>query len=181
MNNCHLPKETILPGSIVYLRMPRAGELTFICDLWTDPATMKAVGGPVIMSDAHAEQWFIRMVDPGSPANCYCLIFTRDDIPVGEISFHRWDAGTRSADLNVKILAIHRGNGFGKDALLTFLSFFFDTVGGCLMRDDVALDNAGGQHLLMSLGFEQDKRATDVCRLVLAAVKYKKYQAQKLS
>jgi RimJ/RimL family protein N-acetyltransferase len=109
------------------------------------------------------------MVDPGSSTNCYCLIFNMKDIPVGEISFHHWDAETRSADLNVKILDLHRGNGYGKDALLTFLTFFFEIVGGRLMRDDVAPGNKGGQHLLLSLGFEQDTHVTNVCRLELTA------------
>ena len=109
------------------------------------------------------------MVAPGSPANCYCLIFTSDDVPVGEISFHHWNAETRFADLNVKILNMHRGNGYGRDALQTFLSFFFEIVGGCLMRDDVARGNKGGQHLLLLLGFKQDTRVTNVCRLELTA------------
>jgi RimJ/RimL family protein N-acetyltransferase len=168
----HLAQDTVLTGHLVYLRLPRADELPFIRALWADPETMKPVGGPVIMSETQAEQWFSRMVDPGSPANCYCLIFTSDDIPVGEISFHRWDPGTRSADLNAKILATHRGNGYGKDALQTFLTFFFNTVGGRIMHDDVALGNKGGRHLLISLGFEQDTRITDVCRLTLTADRY---------
>lgn len=168
----HLAQDTILSGNRVYLRLPHSDELPFIRELWADPETMKPVGGPGIMSDTHAEHWFSQMVIPGSPSNCYCLIFTRDDIPVGEISFHRWDAGTQSADLNVKVLAAYRGNGYGKDALQTFLSFFFSNVGGRAMRDDVALGNKGGQHLLISLGFEQDKRVTDVCRLELTADRY---------
>ena len=91
---------------------------------------------------------------------------------MGEISFHNWDAGTRSADLNVKVLASYRGNGYGTDALQTFLSFFFNDVGGRVMHDDVALGNKGGQHVLFSLGFDQDIRVTDVCRLELTAERY---------
>jgi RimJ/RimL family protein N-acetyltransferase len=168
----HLAENTMLSGTSVYLRIPRPDELSFIQDLWADPETMKPVGGPVILSDTHAEQWFNRMVRPGSPSNCYCLIFTRDDIPAGEISFHNWDAATRSADLNVKVSDAFRGNGYGKDALQTFLSFFFNTVGGRVMRDDVAPGNTGGQHLLISLGFERDTRITAVCRLELTAERY---------
>ena len=75
----HLKQDSILPGTAVYLRMPRADELPFIHTLWADPETMKPVGGLVMLSNAQAEQWFNRMVKPGSPANCYCLIFTRGD------------------------------------------------------------------------------------------------------
>jgi len=168
----YLAQDTILSGHLVYLRLPRVDELSFIRTLWADPETMKPVGGPVILSDAQAEQWFSRMIDPGSSANCYCLIFNMDDIPVGEISFHHWNAETLSADLNVKILDLHRRNGYGKDALQIFLSFFFGNVGGWLMCDDVALGNKGGQHLLISLGFKQDTRITDVCRLELTADRF---------
>ena len=89
----NLVHDTTLYGANVYLRLPRSDEISFIRILWADPETMKPVGGPVIMSDTQAEQWFNQMVKPGNPPNCYCLIFTSDDVPVGEISFHRWDAG----------------------------------------------------------------------------------------
>jgi hypothetical protein len=42
-------------------------------------------------------------------------------------------------------------------------------VGGRIMRDDVAPGNTGGQHFLISLGFEQDKSVTNVSRLVMTA------------
>jgi RimJ/RimL family protein N-acetyltransferase len=107
------------------------------------------------------------MVAPGGPANCYCLIFTQDHTPIGEISFHRWDSKERSAVLNVKVVATQRGHGYAKDAILALLAFFFGRVGGRLMTDDVAVDNLLGQHLLRSLGFDRDDTATDVCRMVM--------------
>ena len=135
----HLKPRDILHGQMVHLRPPQIDELSFIRKLWSDPKTMTAVGGPVDLSESKALKWFTHMVDPGGPANCYCLILNKEDIPVGEISFHSWDPDKRTAELNVKVLASHRGHGYAKDALRIFLEFFFRRVEGCVMTDDVAV------------------------------------------
>ena len=114
------------------------------------------------------------MVDPGGLANCYCLIRERDYTPVREISFHHWDPEERSAKLNLKVLAARRGHGYGKDALCTFLKFYFDRVGGHLMEDEVALDNRPNQRLLESVGFERDDSVSSVFRMTMARQMYRK-------
>ena len=156
----------MLRGERVYIRPPRFEELSFIRALWADPETMAPAGGVHHLPETRAQTWFASMVDPGNSTNCYCLIFSQEDIPVGEISFHRWSQHERSAGLNIKVLATHRGNGYGKGALRTFLAWFFGQVGGRMMTDNVALDNQKGQQLLRSLGFEQDTDISDVCMLV---------------
>ena len=112
------------------------------------------------------------MVDPGNLKTCYCLIYRQDNIPVGEVSFHCWNPQERSATLNIKILASHRGHGYGTDALRTFLAWYFDQAGGRTIKDDVALDNHDGQQRLRSLGFEQDMGFSDVCMLVMTKQMY---------
>ena len=163
----HLGLAEVLQGERVSLRPPRFEELSFIRALWADPETMAPVGGPRSLPEARGQAWFASMVDPGDSTNCYCLIFNQEDIPVGEISFHRWDQLERSARLNIRVLATHRGCGYGKDALRTFLAWFFGPAGGRTMTDNVSLDNEGGQRLLQSLGFEQDTDFSDVCMLVM--------------
>ncbi len=162
----------VLRGERVYIRPPRFEELSFIRALWADPETMAPVGGPHHLSKARAQAWFANMVDPGDATNCYCLIFNQEDIPIGEISFHRWNKHERSAGLNIKVLAIHRGLGYGKDALRTFLAWFFGQTGGRMMTDNVALDNLKGQRLLRSLGFEQDTDISDACMLIMTKQMY---------
>lgn len=162
----------VLRGRNVHLRPPRVDELPFIRALWGDPETMSAVGGTIDFPEPMAREWFARMVDPGGPANCYCLIYDRNDEPVGEISFHRWDAEKRSAGLNIKVLASRRGQGYAKDALDAFLRFFFGRVGGQVMVDDVALDNRVGQQLLESIGFERDRSVAEVCWLTMTRTAY---------
>ena len=165
--NHHLAPAEILRGENVYIRLPRMEELSFIRSLWGDPDTMAAVGGPVELPQKKASEWFARVVGSGDPSHCYCLIFNQDDAPVGEISFHRWDACRRSANLNIKVFSGCRGHGYAKDALRTFLEFFFGRVGGRLMTDDVASGNRPGQRLLESIGFETDGSVPDMCRMMM--------------
>ena len=162
-----------LRGKLVYLREPKRVEVSFVQALWADNETMAAVGGTHSLPTDRFDRWFAHMVDPGNPETCYCLIFNKDHIPVGEISFHWWNSVHQSAVLNIKVMAKHRGHGYATDALRTFLSWFFTQAGGRKMIDDVALDNQSGQRLLKSLGFEQvsnripahNCQAADVCML----------------
>ena len=172
--NTHLAPTDILRGENVYLRLPCAEELGFIRALWGDPETMASVGGPVNLPETEAHAWYARLVEPGSSSNCYCLILDMNHVPVGEISFHHWDSETRSATLNVKIHAAHRDHGYTKDAVRTFLDFFFGRVGGRTMSDDVAVDNEAGRRLLESMGFERDESVSEVCRMVLTIERMKR-------
>lgn len=170
----HLTAASVLHGATVRLRLPAVEDLSFIRTLWGDTDTMAVVGGPVDFPESKARDWFARMIEPGSTRNCYCLIFDQDDVPVGEVSFHNWDPGRRAAHLNIKILAACRGRGHAKDALRTFLSFFFGHIRGQLMSDDVAVDNRPGQELLASMGFERDHGVSGVCRMSMTREKYVK-------
>jgi RimJ/RimL family protein N-acetyltransferase len=162
----------VLHGKRISVRLPRVDELSFVRTLWSDVETMAPVGGTFDFPESKERDWFARMVTPGSPRNCYCLIFNEKGNPVGEISFHRWDPETKSAELNVKVLASHRGQGYAKDAMDIFMRHFFGPVGGEVMIDDVALSNRGGQRLLSSFGFMQDENATDVCRMIMTRETY---------
>ncbi|MDQ1257029.1 MAG: hypothetical protein QG656_1630 [Candidatus Hydrogenedentes bacterium] len=155
-------KQYVLAGQTVCLRPPKPHELAFVCQLWADPETMEPVGGPVEYSEERMHRWFAYMVDPGSTSNCYCLIFNADDEPVGEVSFHHWDAETKKADFNIKVLAIHRRKGYAQDALRTLLAYFFGSFGGLIMTDELRLENVGGQRFIAQCGFEHDPSRTDV-------------------
>lgn len=162
-----LKQTDVLRGEAVTVRLPRLEEVSFVRALWADPETMAPVGGPHLLAEEETEGWYARMVNPGDSTGCCCLIFNQEDIPVGEVSFHGWVQQERSARLNIKVLAAHRGHGYGKDALRTFLTFFFGSVGGRVITDNVGLENQGGQRLLRSTGFEQDTGFSDVCMLIM--------------
>jgi RimJ/RimL family protein N-acetyltransferase len=84
---------------------------------------------------------------------------------VGEVSFHRWNPENKTAGLNIKVLACHRGKGYAKDALRAFLAYFFGPFGGLTMTDDVGLHNHAGQWLLSHFGFQRDSGRKDGCMM----------------
>jgi RimJ/RimL family protein N-acetyltransferase len=158
---------TLTTGRLT-LRTPTWDDLPFILALWRDPVTMQPLGGPIELTAEQAHQWFTRMVDPGRPTDCYCLITNEANRPVGEISFHRLNPATMTADFNVKILAGERGQGYARQAIPLFLDYFFNQFGGRLLTDDLAPTNHTGQRVLMSLGFQHDPaKPADVFHLYM--------------
>ena len=87
LDKAPLAHSDILQGTIVYLRLPNHSELKYIQWLWSDPETMKEVGGPICFSNEQAEKWFAKKISPGKGTDCYCLIFNTNDEPVGKSVF----------------------------------------------------------------------------------------------
>jgi len=133
---------------------------------------MEALGGIVDYSEEKMRNWFRRLVDPGGSTDCYCLILNEDAKPIGEVSFHSFDSENRSARLNIKVHASQRGHGYGKDALVTFLTFFFGSVGGQAMTDPAGLDNDLAKRLLLTSGFEIDNNYSDVFMMFMTREMY---------
>ncbi len=140
-------------GDSVILRTPTAADLPYIRRLWADPETMQEVGGPIELSEQRAQRWFERMVDPGSDRDRYFLVCDQHGAPVGEISFHRYDAAQRTAEFNIKIEGNRRFGGHGFEAALLLLDYYFNTFGGEALIDPVAPANVPGQRALARFGF----------------------------
>jgi len=156
----------------IELQTPAESDMLFIRWLWSDFETMKPVGGPIHLTDEQSQHWFTKMIKPGSPSDCYRLIFNEKNQPVGEISFHHLKPESMKAEFNIKIASTKRGNGYAKKAMLLFLDFFFNQIGGRIMVDDVAVDNHGGQKTLLNFGFEHDSQISHVYRLFLTRERY---------
>jgi len=149
----------------IQLRSPMWEDMAYIRWLWSDPETMEPVGGPVILSDDQAQRWYETMIDPGRPTDCYRLILNEAGNPIGEVSFHQLDPGTMTAKFNIKIANSERGKGYGLEAMLLFLDYFFNELGGKIMVDDIALDNYRGQETLLRFGFERDPGNEEVYKV----------------
>ncbi len=161
-----------LEGRKIQLRPPRAEEMKFIRWLWSDPETMKPVGGVFDLTNQEAHEWFVREINPGRPEGCYLLILSKQGQPVGEISFHRLHRQSMTADFNLKITHKERRKGYAKEATLLFLDYFFNCLKGRVLIDDVALDNKTAQQALLSFGFEHDPKVKDVFRLLMTPERY---------
>lgn len=152
---------------IIELSTPSWDDMEYIRWLWGDEETMEPVGGPIQLTDDQALDWFQRIVDPGSPAALYRLIFNEDQQPVGEVSFHQFDPKTGTAMFNLKISSPERGKGYARAAMCIFLNSYFNEHGGHIMLDDVALDNLRGQEVLLQFGFVHDPSKEDVFRVFI--------------
>jgi len=166
------PSSDVLQGRNIQPRPPRQEEMKFIRWLWNDSETMRPVGGAFDLTDQEAHEWFVREINPGRPEDCYFLILTKEDQPVGEISFHSLHRQSMTADFNLKIAHKERRKGYAKEAMLLFLDYFFNCLKGRVLIDDVALDNKAGQQTLLSFGFEHDTKVKDVSRLLMTRERY---------
>ncbi len=162
----------VLQGRKIQLRPPRSEEMEFVRWLWSDPDTMRPVGGAFGLTDQQAHEWFTREINPGRPEDCYLLILTKQGQPVGEISFHRLHRPSMTAEFNLKIAHKERRKGYAKEAMLLFLDYFFNCLKGRVLFDDDALDNKAGQQALLSFGFEHDPKVKDVFGLLMTLERY---------
>lgn len=156
----------------IRLRKPEWKDIRFIRLMWSDEETMRPVGGPVLLTDEQAREWFARKIDPGNPSDCYRLIEGREGHPVGEISYRDLDPEAKTAFFNIKIMHTERGKGYAKEAMRVFLDAFFHQHGGRALVDDVALDNVAGQEILLLFGFEHDPSVSDVFRARLTRERF---------
>ncbi len=140
-------------GEKVYIKQPEWKELGFVEWLWADKDTMMDVGGTIEFEESRRIGWYQRMVQPTDGTNFYCFIYTYEDIPIGEVSFHRFDHEKHLAELNIKIAYKYRRNGYAKEAIHLLLDYFFNEFGGEVMADRVAIHNTAGQQLLINYGF----------------------------
>lgn len=93
------------------------------------------------------------MVQAAEGTNFHCLIYTYEDIPIGEVSFHRFDQEKCLAELNIKIAYKYRRKCYAKEAIRLLLDYFFYDFGGEVRVDKVAIKNKAGQKLLKDYGF----------------------------
>jgi RimJ/RimL family protein N-acetyltransferase len=78
----------------IQLRHAQWEDMPIIRDMWSDEDTMRPVGGPVVLTNEEAKDWFARKIDPGNPSDCYRLIMNQQGCPVGEISYRDLDPET---------------------------------------------------------------------------------------
>jgi RimJ/RimL family protein N-acetyltransferase len=170
-----------IEGNHETIRTPVSDDLPYLQALWADPVTMKDVGGPIEIDDERARRWYAQMVDPGSESDRYFLVCAKDGTPVGEVSFHRYDPSTKTAELNIKIEAGKRYQGYGPEALRLLLGYFFGAFGGEAMLDPIALENRTGQRAISRFGFEHDPSRADVFLLRMTKQRYRAISIEHLS
>jgi RimJ/RimL family protein N-acetyltransferase len=151
----------------VELKIPTWQDMDTIRKLWSDEETMRPVGGPVHLTDDQALEWFQRVIDPGGQRDHYRLIINEKQRLLGEVSCHQFDPRSGSAMFNLKVLSSERGKGYARAAMQSFLTTFFNELGGSIMLDDIALENLRGQDVLLQFGFVHDPSHKQFYRVYL--------------
>ena len=162
LSACLTWNEVSLSLKHIKLKKPTWDDMRYIRQLWGDPETMKAVGGPIHLDDKQATSWFRKMIDPGGNTDYYRLILNKENDPVGEISFHRLAMKTMTAEFNIKIAHSHRGKGYAKEAMVIFLDHYFNELDGRVLVDKLAMENVHGQRVLLNFGFEHEPDGEEV-------------------
>ncbi|WP_427339829.1 GNAT family N-acetyltransferase [Caloranaerobacter sp. DY30410] len=139
-------------GRLIYIKQPEFDELDYVSELWSDENTMKDVGGVVSFPKERRKDWYKKMVKPTDGKNFYCLIYNFENQPVGEVSFHRYDDDSKTAEFNIKIQSKFRGRGYAKEAMKLMLEYYFYEFNGQVMLDNVT--SISGQQALNNFGFE---------------------------
>jgi len=155
----------MLTGKNILLVKPTINDYLFIKNIWEDEKTMLLVGGIQPLSKERFKNWYDYMFLEKKNENRYFLIMTKDKKEcLGEISFHRYDNITKTAELNIKVLFGHRGKGIGKEALTLLIKYFFKEWGGKAMTDIIRDDNMDGYNALKKFGFKEIKNeSNEIC------------------
>ncbi|HBJ1645610.1 TPA: GNAT family N-acetyltransferase [Clostridium botulinum] len=140
-------------GKLVYIKQPEYKELAFTASLWADEETMKDIGGVYKFTENKWESFYKKMVSPTDGRNFYCLIYTVEDEPIGEVSFHGYDPTTKIARSNIKIHHKYRNKGYGEEAMRLMLEYYFFDFDGEMILDKVG--NEYGRVFAEKFGFQE--------------------------
>ena len=160
-------------GKSLYLKEPKLNDYAKIKNIWEDENTMKDVGGVVTISKKGYFKWYEKMIIKGKVRNKYFLIIDKvSNNCLGEISFHRYNVNTKTADLNIKILKKFRGQGKARESLDLFLDFYFNTFKGLKIQDKIGINNIIGLKILIYYGFVEKHRDKEEILIELTKNKY---------
>lgn len=146
-------------GKEIYIKTPDFEELEYTRKLWADHDSMVDVGKVVEFPKIQWKSFYKKMINPTDGKNLYCLVYTYDNIPVGEASFHGYDSATKTARFNIRIEESKRKKGYGTEAARLILEFYFQEFGGELIVDTVKDDKS--RYALEKFGFKFINRNRD--------------------
>ena len=154
-------------------REPTIDDYNLVKRIWEDEETMAAVGGIQELSESRYASWYHNIIETGRDSHKYLLIFL-DSNCVGEVSFHRFDSATGSAELNIKVKSKIRNRGIGKKALDHLLKIFFREWHGQKIADRLGKDNHEGYRALSAYGFSEISRDNKTVLMALLKSDYER-------
>jgi len=160
-----------MKGKTVQLIEPTIEDYKVIKSIWEDEATMNDVGGIVPIPLTKYQKWFSRMMN--SKTDKFFLGY--DNVLnrcIGEVSFHRYDLSTKTAELNIKIVSTFRNKGKSTESLNILLNYYFKVFGGYYIIDRIASKNKVGLKMLLNYGFKIKKETPEITKVILSKEDY---------
>ncbi len=148
-----------LRGSMVRIRPMNRDEAPMLYDWVSDPDVQPFWGGRDHHRDLHdfLAHWEPHYLDGSQLNRGRCFTIEADGRPIGMVNYNRVDTAGRSTDIDIIVGEPgYRDRGYGTDALRTFLSFLFDTVGLHRVWLGTYDYNARARHVYEKLGFVQE-------------------------
>lgn len=165
----------MITGKSIYLKEPKITDYEIIKNIWEDEDTMEDVGGVILLPNDKYIMWYEKMIIKGKDRNRYFLIIDKvSNKCLGEISFHRYNINTKTAELNIKILKRFRGQGKAKESLDLLLDYYFNTFKGSIIQDHIGINNINGLNILINYGFEEKYRNKEEILIELTKSKFNK-------
>jgi RimJ/RimL family protein N-acetyltransferase len=138
---------------------PKITDWPYVKAIWEDPETMQDVGGIQELSEDRYKSWFNKVIVDGRHISKYYLIFDKErNRCLGEVSFHRYNPITKTAELNIKVKKEYRNMGVGSSAIRLILEYYFTEWKGEVMEDPVWIKNRNGIERLKRIGFKEGRR-----------------------
>lgn len=146
-----MPGATFLEGDAVELCTIEMADAEFLTEAVNDPAVRQSLGVAEPRSRQHHEDWIEEEVAGGDGVT---LLVVAEDEPIGVLNTVWIAERNGHVILSAWLAADAQGEGYGSDAMRTFVDYLFDEKRMHSVRAEAYETNAASNALLQSIGFE---------------------------
>jgi RimJ/RimL family protein N-acetyltransferase len=152
--------EKIILGKKVSIRPLTQNDANLLFTWWNDGKIMKHVGykeGLNISLEQIQAKINEEIIDKNEKRTSRRFIIETLDtkVPIGEMSYGDLDLRNNSCTFGIKICDLRfQGQGYGKDALIAFITYLFKNFNLHRVELDTLVENVRAQALYQSVGFK---------------------------
>lgn len=160
-----------LKSKSIVLRHLEERDMLYIQKLWSDEETMLTSGGVFDLKDCDISKMFSILRKDDESINNHFIIETENKY-VGDFNTRNYFSNDKKVQIDLKIEYVERNKGYGKEALILYLDYFFNEVRGEELFIELWLSNYFAKDKLIEYGFESKNVTDDIYHLTLTKDKY---------
>lgn len=151
----------MIKGKKIVIRQLELGDEEYLYKWWNDGEMMSHATHMfgTLQSKEAVRQKVVKEVEAAkmfSERKLFILCKKEGLEPIGEMSYHQWDARNQKCEFGIKICEQSQQNqGYGKDALFHFIDFLFRFLNLNKIELTTMADNERAQGLYKKLGFKE--------------------------